>query len=249
MKYVEPLAIQPLGTSPQLFADVPMLIARYRADPEVIAAALPPGLEPHPGGHVLLNMWELDDPQRATGFGGFGPVSVTYLAIEVAGHDGRSADGEVTAPGRFWVHHWVSNHDVRSYARAVSDVLSEPGETTLEHHGGDVVTTLRIEGRPVARMRASVGEELLHVRSGHSNYFLVRPDADGGGEQLLQLSVPYVARSYDAKLDNIELTFPEGHPAERFAPPDPTAVDALLWRRITFVPYLPYRVLGSTREA
>jgi hypothetical protein len=163
--------IGPLGADPQLFDDVPMLIAGYRVDPAVARTALPPELAPHPSGRVLLNMWELRDPQRITGFGGFGPVSVTYLAIEVAGHDGRSADGSTTAPGRYWVAHWIDNPSVREYARATGGVESAAGATRLTLGHGLVQTELALAGRTVIRMEATVGHEVVTTVSGHSNYF------------------------------------------------------------------------------
>lgn len=45
--------------APQLIKNARMLIVGYEADPEVLEAALPPGLEPHPNNLVQMNMYQL----------------------------------------------------------------------------------------------------------------------------------------------------------------------------------------------
>ncbi|WP_261371071.1 acetoacetate decarboxylase family protein [Sphingobium sp. B2] len=106
-----------------------MVIVSYKADPAAIREILPPGLTPHPEGRVVLNMWDQNDAGSSSGFGNPGPVSVTYLAIEVEGHDTWTADGTVSAPGRYFAGQWISAEDNGGFAefgRLSCGVGSEP---------------------------------------------------------------------------------------------------------------------------
>jgi hypothetical protein len=51
-------------------------------------------LEPHPNGMVQMNMYEVQDNQTS----GFGPFSLTYLTVEIAGHDSYAAEGAQRRP-------------------------------------------------------------------------------------------------------------------------------------------------------
>src|SRR5699024_2432945 len=69
--------------SPQLIRGARMMITGYEANPEALRQILPPGLEPHPNNVVQMNMYETD----AVNTSGFGAFSLTYLTVEIDGHD------------------------------------------------------------------------------------------------------------------------------------------------------------------
>lgn len=81
--------------APQLIKDARMLIIGYKADRDAIQEVLPAGLEAHASGLVQMNMYEVAGDQTS----GFGPFSLTYLAVEVANHDSYAAEGAVAIPG------------------------------------------------------------------------------------------------------------------------------------------------------
>jgi acetoacetate decarboxylase len=85
--------------TPQLLKDVRMIIVGYRADEDALRAVLPPGLEPHESRQVQMNMYECPDPAQTSGFGAF---TLTYLTVEVAGHDSLAAEGSLAIPGRYF---------------------------------------------------------------------------------------------------------------------------------------------------
>src|SRR5690625_1801676 len=87
--------------TPPLIRGAPVLITGYEVDPEALRYVLPPGLEPHPNNGVRMNMYEID----AVTTSGFGAFSLTYLTVEIDGHDSLAADGTMPIPGRFFAYY------------------------------------------------------------------------------------------------------------------------------------------------
>src|SRR3712207_7645162 len=53
---------------------------------------------------------------------GFGAFSLTYLTVEIEGHDSLAAEGQMPIPGRFFAYYWNSSPRVLSYAREAAGV-------------------------------------------------------------------------------------------------------------------------------
>jgi hypothetical protein len=229
-----------LGVRPQIIRNAPMLIVSFKGDPKTVREHLPSGLEPHPDGRLLLNLWAHTDPDQNSGFGGYGPMTVGYIAIEVAGHDGSSARGDQRWPARYFAFHWLGSELARSYAREASGLETDFALTTWEKDSDKVVATLIIRGEPAATIRATVGDRILRTGSGHSNYFAVRNSEDGGRD-LIKLSIPSVGDVYDAKADAVRFSFPRGAPALTLVANGPVEPLSVSYRSLSFVPYLPYQ--------
>lgn len=222
--------------APQLLKDVLMLIVGYRADRQALADLLPPGLEPHESGLVQMNMYECPDPGQTSGFGAF---SLTYLTIEVAGHDSFAADGALAIPGRFWVGYWASSARVRTYARETSGIPALPGECTWTHEGGVLTSRLSVEDALAIEVVAEVGTQDVGVLGGHLNYYAHRevPAAGGGANaisELLEIPIPFVAQLREAQVRDVSFHFPEGSPFARLAPVAPLEIGGVLHGRVTF---------------
>jgi len=121
--------------APQLIKDARMLIVGYKANPDALAAVLPPGLQPHPNGLVQMNMYEVEARQTS----GFGAFSLTYLTVEIDGHDSLAADGTVAIPGRFFAYYWNSSPRVRTYAREAAGIPAMPGTRRSEVSDGTLI--------------------------------------------------------------------------------------------------------------
>jgi acetoacetate decarboxylase len=160
--------------APQLLKDVLMLVIGYRADPTVLREVLPPGLEPHESGLVQMNMYECPDPARTSGFGAF---SLTYLTVEVAGHDSQAAEGTLCVPGRYWVGYWNSSARVRTFAREQAGIPALPGECTWTVEGDRLVSRLSVDGATVIEATARVGTD-PSPRRRHERHQRVAGDPD-----------------------------------------------------------------------
>lgn len=229
---------------PQLMKDAPMTIVTYRADRDALREILPPGLEPHPEGRVVLNMWDQDDPGSSSGFGGPGPVSVTYLAIEVAGHNTATADGSVSAPGRYFAGHWISDADgggFRAYAAQEAGVGAALGETVYDQAGHALSAALVVDGAEHIRLSARVGDQRRATIGGHLNYFCDRPA--GGGVEIARIAVPFVFEVFDAEVTDVRFTAGDGfrllggRPAVDIAPVRPLAVGSVMYGRASWAPF------------
>jgi hypothetical protein len=222
--------------APQLLKDVLMLIVGYRADPDVLRDLLPPGLEPHESGAVQMNMYECPDPAQTSGFGAF---SLTYLTVEVAGHDSQVAEGTMAVPGRFWVGYWNSSPRVRTYAREQAGIPALPGECTWTHEGDRLRSRLTVDGATAIETVATVGTEEVGVLGGHLHYYAHReiPVPAGGTNaisELLEIPLPFVAHLREAQVEDVSFHFPEGSPFARLAPVTPLDVTGVLHGRVTF---------------
>ena len=221
--------------TPQLIKDARMLIIGYRADMSAIEEVLPPGLEPHPNGLVQMNMYEVPGDQTS----GFGPFSLTYLSVEVANHDSYAAEGTVPIPGRYFAYYWNSSARVCAYVRESIGVRAMPGQRRTETQGDKFHSILKLEGRDVINVTASVTDEAGGTLGGHLNYFSHREFAkpDGGSpavSELLEFPLPFVADLYGATIDDITFDFPDGHPAASLAPIAPLETPSIMHADVTF---------------
>lgn len=222
--------------TPQLIKDAWMLIIGYKANADAIRAVLPPGVEPHPNSLVQMNMYEIPDGKQTSGFG---PYSLTYLSVEIADHDSLAADGTMALPGRFFAYYWNSSERVRRYAREAAGVPALPGSCSWVREGNKLLSTLTVVDQPVIRAVASVTDNFLMTLGGHLNYYSHRQFAapDGGSavvSELLEFPLPFVVDLYEATVEDVEFSFPDGEPAAELAPLQPLEVPSVLHGKVTF---------------
>jgi len=221
--------------TPQLIRGARMLIIGYEANPEALKAVLPDGLKPHPNNLVQMNMYEVD----ASNTSGFGTFSLTYLTVEIDGHDSLAAEGTFPIPGRFFAYYWNSSPRVLAYAREVAGIPAMHGVRRSETVDGTLVSTLAVDDRDVITARAIVTDVPAGTLGGHLNYYAHRefPRPEGGAaaiSELIELPLPFVADLYEATVDDISFDFPEGHPAASLAPVSPLKTPSVLYGDVTF---------------
>jgi hypothetical protein len=222
--------------TPQLIKDAWMLIVGYKADPIALRELLPPGLEPHPNGLVQMNMYDIPDPNQTSGFGSF---SLTYLTIEVECHDSLASNGTIRIPERYFAHYWNSSDLMRMYAREFCGIPALPGSCSWQHIDNELLSTLTVDGRPVIKATAEVGDEPIGTLGGHLNYYAHRqfPRPEGGGATLSELNefpLPFTVELYDAKVKDIEFNFPDGEAASILQPLQPIETPSVLYGKVTF---------------
>ena len=89
--------------APQLVTNAWMFIIGYEADPKALKELLPEGLEPHPNNRVVLNMYTVPDASQTSGFGAY---TLTYVTIEVKGHDSYTMGAPTGYPGRYFAYYY-----------------------------------------------------------------------------------------------------------------------------------------------
>lgn len=221
--------------APQLIRGARMLITGYRADHYALAEVLPPGLTPHPNNTVQMNMYEID----AANTSGFGTFSLTYLTVEVEGHDSLAAEGTMPIPGRYFAYYWASSPRVLSYARESAGIPAMPGYRSAELSGSTMTSTLHVEDAPAITTTAQVTDNAVGTLGGHLNYYAHRwiPAPEGGRavvDELIELPLPFVADLYEAEVTDIAFSFADGHPAGSLAPVDPLEITSVLYGDVTF---------------
>jgi hypothetical protein len=221
--------------TPQLIKDARMMIVGYKSSLDAIREVLPPGLEPHPNGMVQMNMYEVQDNQTS----GFGPFSLTYLTVEIAGHESYAAEGGMAIPGRYFAYYWNSSPRVRAYVSERVGVQAMPGVRRTESDNGNISSILTVDGRDVIRMKVSATEDKQGTLGGHLNYYSLRefPRPEGGTpvlSELLEFPLPFVMDMYSATVDEITFDFPDGHPAMGLAPTEPLETPSVLYADVTF---------------
>ncbi len=92
------------------------------ADPDAVAALVPPGLRPHPDREVFMNQYVVDDESQTSGFGSY---SLTYLGVTLVGMD--APDG--VTPGGWWTHYVTSSERC-----APTPWPGVPGRARSHHH-------------------------------------------------------------------------------------------------------------------
>ncbi|WP_165945336.1 acetoacetate decarboxylase family protein [Micromonospora sp. KC723] len=196
---------------PQLVVDSRTLhVSWLPADPDGVAALVPPGLRPQADRQVFMNQYVVDDASQTSGFGAY---SLTYLGVALVGVD---APGGAT-PGGWWTHYVTSSPRVRDYAaaRGAPAVL---GRTTVDIRGDLLVAETTADGEPVIRARARVGHTGHEVRRGHHRYFTTR---DG---ELLSGVYPFISEPVTPfEIESVEFLAP-GHPTYTMRPENPLLV-------------------------
>ena len=232
----------PAGTHvppPQLIKNAEMLIVGYEADPEILAAVLPPGLDPHPNHLIQMNMYRVPSSEQTSHLD---PYSLTYLTVEVEGRDSRAiseAEGEMPVPGRFWVGYWNDSPQMQAYTREGGGIPSLAGSCSWEKNDRELVSTLSVDDTPVIRAEASVGDEQVDTLTGHLHYYAHRqiPHSQGGTariNELVEFPIPFVSELREAEVEDIEFDFPDGSQFQQYAPIEPLSTPSVLHGTVTF---------------
>ncbi len=195
---------------PQLVTNSRMLYFGWvPADPDAVARLVHPGLEPN--GNVFMNQYVVDRPEQASGFGAY---SLTYIGSDLVGQD-----ADENTPGRWWTHYFNSSPVVRAYA-SERGVPAEPGETVLEIADGILTATTSVNGAPIIRTRARVGDPGEVTATGQLVY------VTEVGDDLVSGRYPYVAGLVDPwEVLSLEFLEPE-HSVYALRPADPLQI---LW--------------------
>jgi hypothetical protein len=197
--------------APQLVLNSRMVYTSWiPADPEACAALLPRALKPAASRAVYMNQYVVDRAEQTTGFGAY---SLTYLGLDLAGL--FAPDG--VTPARFFTHYYNSSEAMREYA-AERGVPASPGSTTLEVEDGLLVATTSVDGVPIIRTTARVGEVADIVLGGHLRYVTRVKN------RLIAGNYPYVGELVSAfEVRSIEFLAPD-HPVYALRPASPLQV-------------------------
>ncbi len=233
---------------PQMVTDAWMFIASYKADPQVLKAMLPEGLEPNPQGTVVINMYTVPNGNETSGFG---PYTLTYLTVELAGQDSYVMNSDVTYPGRYFIYYFNSSPLMRAYTKKVGMPVNENTNvlTTTGVKDGKLTATLTMDGKPIIVSTADVGSELGNFGGGHLNYFgLLTEETEGKiANKVVKYPIPWNGGVVDTQNAKVTITAPQGHPLNKVKPiADPTWA---IWTKGSFV-YPQYQVVNEyTTEA
>lgn len=195
---------------PQLVTNSRMLYFGWvPADPDAVARLVPAGLEPN--GNVFMNQYVVDRPEQASGFGAY---SMSYMGSDLVGQD-----ADENTPGRWWTHYINSSPLVRAYA-GERGVPVAPGETVIEIADGVLTATCSVDGAPIIRTRARVGD-VGEITAGGQLVYVT--DIDGA---FVSGRYPYVAGLVDGwEILSLEFLDP-AHPSYALRPADPLQI---LW--------------------
>jgi hypothetical protein len=157
----------------------------------------------------FINQYVVDSADQTSGFE---PYSLTYMGSDLSGHD--TPDGAV--PGRWWTHYLNSNAEMREYA-AERGVPAESGETVLEIAEGILTATTSVNGAPLIRTTARVGDPAV-VGKGQLRYLT---EVDGVITSGLYPFVAGLVQPWEVL--TFEFLQPE-HPSYALRPADPLEV-------------------------
>ncbi|MDX6556060.1 MAG: hypothetical protein QOD86_2255 [Miltoncostaeaceae bacterium] len=196
---------------PQMVVNSRMLYTSWMpADPEAAAALLPAG-GPPPAGPVYMNQYVVDRDEQTSGFGAY---SLTYLGLDIA----DMFDPAGAIPARYMLFYFNSSPVMREYAERVYGLPGVPGATELSAANGTVVATTSLDGKPVIRTTASIGNDILMVARGQLTY--VR---ELGGKMFAG-NFPFIADLADGfSLTSVEFLDAD-HPVYALRPADPLDV-------------------------
>ena len=199
--------------APQLVLHSRMIYTSWiPEDPDACARLLPPALRPAANGAVYMNQYVVDRAEQTTGFGAY---SLTYLGLDLG--DLFAPDG--VTPARFFTHYFNSSETMREYA-AERGVPAVPGSTVLEVEGGIATATTSVDGTPVIRTRARVGDTADIVLAGHLRY------VTRVGNRLIAGNYPYIGELAGTfEVQSIEFLAPD-HPVYALRPASPLQVIA-----------------------
>ena len=195
---------------PQMVTNSRMLYFTWvPADPAAVRALVPSSLEVAANAQCFINQYVVDSADQTSGFE---PYSLTYMGSDLSGHD--TPDGAV--PGRWWTHYLNSNAEMREYA-AERGVPAESGETVLEIAEGILTATTSVNGAPLIRTTARVGDPAV-VGKGQLRYLT---EVDGVITSGLYPFVAGLVQPWEVL--TFEFLQPE-HPSYALRPADPLEV-------------------------
>jgi hypothetical protein len=182
--------------APQLVINSRMLYFGWiPADPDAVAALVPPGLTPMANRQVFMNQYVVDTAEQTSGFGAY---SLTYIGPDL--EDAYAPDG--VTPGRWWTHYFNSSPVVRDYASA-RGVPATVGTTTLELRGRTLTATTTSNGVPVIRTTVRVSKREAPVSRGQLRY-LTKMD-----NQFLAGNYPFISEpTADFEVESLEFLDP-----------------------------------------
>jgi hypothetical protein len=147
--------------APQMVINSRMIYSSWiPADPKAAAALLPGGLQP--AGPIYMNQYVVDSEEQTSGFGAY---SLTYMGLDLA--NVKAPDG--VTPGRFFTAYFNSSEVMRQYVLE-RGVPASPGSTTVEVQGHELEAVTSVDGVPIIRTRARVGNKIGVVARGHLTY-------------------------------------------------------------------------------
>ena len=222
--------------SPQLVTDAWMFIAAFKANPKALKKLLPPGLELNPNGQVVINMYTVPDGTETSGFGAY---TLTYVTVEVKGHDSYTKDAPAGFPGRYFTYYFNSSPKMRKFTKAAG-IPAQAGFTTTTVKEGKLTATLEVDGKPFIVSTADVGSEFEGVVGGHLNYFGLLETSQT--QQVVKYPIPWIG--YPVKTENPTVTFemPKDNPLYKLKP---KKVDWAVWIKGSFV-YPQYQVIHES---
>ncbi len=223
--------------APQLVTNAWMFIVGFEADPKALKAFLPEGLEPHPNNRVVLNMYTVPDGTETSGFGDY---TLTYVTVEVNGHDSYTKDAPAGYPGRYFTYYFNSSPKMRAFAKAAG-IPAEPGFTTTTVKDGKLTATLEVDGKPFIVSTADVGSEFQGVVGGHLNYFglLETPQT----RQVVKYPIPWIGYPVTTENATVSFDMPKDNPLYKLKP---KKVDWAVWIKGSFV-YPQYQVIHESK--
>ena len=216
--------------APQLVIDSRMIYSSWiPADPEAAAALLPDRLVP--AGPIYMNQYVVDSEEQTSGFGAY---SLTYMGLDLA--NVNAPDG--VTPGRFFTHYLNSSQVMRDYVTE-RGVPAAAGSTTVEVHGRELEAVTSVDGVPIIRTRARIGNKIGVVARGHLTYVTQL------GGKLLAGNYAYIGDLVDPfELQSVEL-LAKDHPTWALRPAQPfQPVVASSW----FAPRDSFVYPGGERE-
>lgn len=228
--YADDIEVPP---APQLVTNAWMLIVGFKADPAAIKKLLPRGLKAHPEHRVVMNMYTVPNADQTSGFGAY---TLTYLTVEVKGHDSYSLGQPTGFPGRYFIDYFNSSPVVRKFTKAVG-IPAEEGNTTITiDDDGNLKAVLTVGGEPFIETTAKVGKDFIWTIGGHLNYFGLTKQYDGASglylRKVMQYPIPWVGSG--VKIEDVKVKFkmPATHPLYALAP---KKVDWAVWTKGSFV--------------
>lgn len=223
--------------APQLVTNAWMFIIGYEADPEALKAFLPEGLEPHPNNRVVLNMYTVPDGTETSGFGAY---TLTYVTVEVKGHDSYTMGAPAGYPGRYFSFYFNSSPIMRKFTEAAG-IPAEEGFTTTTVKDGKLTATLEVGGKPFIVSTADVGSDFTGVVGGHLNYFgLVENDEI---KQVVKYPIPWIGYPVSTENTTVSFKMDKNHPLYKLKP---KKIDWAVWIKGSFV-YPQYQVIHESK--
>lgn len=235
---VESKAESDVLPAPQLVTNAWMFIVGFEADPMALKELLPEGLEPHPNNRVVLNMYTVPDGAETSGFGSY---TLTYVTIEVKGHDSYTMGAPTGYPGRYFRYYFNSSEKMRNFT-IPAGIPAHEGFTTTEVKDGKLTAKLKVDGKTFIESSADVGSEHTGVVGGHLNYFGLLDAKDK--KQVVKYPIPWIGKPVKTENTKVNFMMSKKHPLYKLKP---KKVDWSVWIKASFV-YPQYQVIHETSK-